>query len=101
MRGPTEPLVVVWRNRIPHRCTLIYWGRKWRFTDREHRLISLRRMHIWSAHSPVIGGDVVAIRTRPHSGWWRISHYQADGKPLMVGAPNDNPEYSISDWPEE
>lgn len=52
MRGPVEPLVVVWRNR-------------------------------------------------PHSGWWRISHYQADGKPLMVGAPNDNPEYSISDWPDE
>ncbi|RIT32113.1 hypothetical protein D2E76_24025 [Mycobacteroides abscessus] len=101
MSTPPEPLVVVWRNQIPHRCSLIYWGRKWKFTDREHRLINLRRMHVWSAHSPVNGGEVVAIRTPKAKGWHRIGHYQADGKPMMLGTPNRNPDYSITDWPAE
>ncbi|SLF39715.1 hypothetical protein [Mycobacteroides abscessus] len=101
MSTPPEPLVVVWRNRIPHRCALIYWGRAWKFTDREHRLINLRRMHVWSAHSPVIGGEVVAIRTPKTRGCHRISHYQADGRPFMLGTPNHDPEYSITDWPDE
>lgn len=96
---PPEPLVVVWRNRIPHRCSLIYWGRKWQYTDREHRLINLRRTHVWSAHSPAIGGDVVAIRAPKTKGWHHISVYQADGHPVSLGAPSDNPEYSIVDWP--
>lgn len=99
MKQPIEPLVIVWRNQIPHRCTLIYWGRKWKFTDREHRLINLRRMHVWSSHSPVIGGEAISIRTGYKSGWQQISHYQADGKPSILGALSDNPEYSIADWP--
>ncbi|WP_078316021.1 hypothetical protein [Mycobacterium sp. D16Q16] len=99
MSTPPEPLVVLWRNQIPHRCTLIYWGRKWKFTDREHRLINLRRMHVWSAHSPVIGGEVVSIRTPKARGWHRISHYQADGSSFTLGTPNHDPEHSIADWP--
>ncbi|SIM96528.1 hypothetical protein [Mycobacteroides abscessus] len=101
MRPPAEPLVVVWRNQIPHRCSLIYWGRKWKYTDREHRLINLRRMHVWTAHSPVNGGEVVSTRTPRKSGWHNIHHYQADGKPIILGAPNHEPEYSIRDWPAE
>lgn len=96
---PPEPLVVAWRNQIPHRCSLIYWGRRWRFIDSEHRLINLRRMHIWTAHSPVIGGEVVATRTPKAKCWHHISVYQADGRPVSVGAPSDNPECSIADWP--
>ncbi|OHU29590.1 hypothetical protein BKG74_03405 [Mycobacteroides chelonae] len=101
MRPPAEPLVVVWRNQIPHRCSLIYWGRKWKYTDREHRLINLRRMHVWSAHSPVIGGEVVSTRTPRKSGWHNIALYQADGKPVILGARSNRPEYSIRDWPDE
>lgn len=53
MRPPAEPLVVVWRNQIPHRCSLIYWGRKWKYTDREHRLINLRSSAArWSRLGP-------------------------------------------------
>lgn len=99
MRAPVEPLVVVWRNRVPHRCALIYWGRAWKFTGRIHRLSNLRRMHIWSAHSPVIGGEVVSTRTPKAKGWHKIFVYQDDGRPVPLGSPSDNPEYSIADWP--
>ncbi|MDO3058495.1 MULTISPECIES: hypothetical protein [Mycobacteriaceae] len=101
MRPPAEPLVVVWRNQIPHRCTLIHWGRKWKYTDHEHRLINLRRVHVWSAHSPVIGGEVVSTRTPKARAWHNIAFYQADGKPMILGAPSSRPEYSIADWPDE
>lgn len=29
-----EPVVTVWRNKIPHRCALTYWGPPLGFPDR-------------------------------------------------------------------
>ncbi|AMT72063.1 hypothetical protein [Mycobacteroides immunogenum] len=91
MKQPPEPLVVVWRNRIPHRCALIYWGRRWTSIGRMCRL-----MPTWSAHAPVNGAEYTCIR---RNGWSAIAMYNADGSPLMFGAKTNDPEISIDDWP--
>lgn len=80
-----EPVVTVWRNKIPHPCTLLHWGRKWRFIDgRPRRLVNLRRMNVWTAHAPVIGGETVVVDARGIPGWQWIRCYHADGSPIVL-----------------
>lgn len=82
-----EPVVTVWRNGFPHRCALMYWGKKWKFRhDKKYkRLIHLRRFHIWSVHSPVNGGERIETDTTGIPGWHELHHYHADGTPLILG----------------
>lgn len=88
-----EPVITVWRNKIPHQCTLIYWGRKWRFRNDTpyKRLIHLRRMHIWTVHSPVTGGETIVTKCPEGSGWHMFTCYHADGSPLTFGEPTEVP----------
>lgn len=80
-----EPIVTVWRNRIPHPCSLLYWGRRWKFIGgRPRRLANLRRMHVWSAHAPVIGGERLVIDTRHLQGWHSFHCYHDDGSPVVI-----------------
>lgn len=92
-----DPIVTVWRNKIPHECRLMYWGRKWKIHERH-----VRRIHLWTAHSPVIGGDTLVIDTRKSPGTHSFESpdprrypmpdvaeialrcYHADGQPLTV-----------------
>lgn len=76
-----DPTVTVWRNHIPHRCTLFYWGRKWRFLDGRPR-----RVHHWTVHA---GGETLTIRA---DGWHMFECYHADGQPLEVDGRADVPD---------
>ena len=89
-----DPVVTVWRNRIPYICTLTYWGRKWRF--RNDRRLQLRRMHMWTVHAPVDDGEVISFdsrhRARGHWNCWdNFECYNADGTPLIIGDKADDP----------
>ncbi len=80
-----EPVVTVWRNQIPHTCTLTYWGRKWQFKPAPvKRLIHLRRMHMWVVHAPVSGGEVLNLDTADSPGWHSFECYHADGSPMVL-----------------
>lgn len=88
-----DPVVTVWRNKIPHPCALFYWGRKWRFiSGRPRRLANLRRMRCWTAHAPIIGGETLSITTTGLLGWHSFECYHADGRPLKVTGPAEMPD---------
>lgn len=89
----SEPVVTVWRNRIPYRCALTYWGRRWKFrSDTEYRrLIHLRRMHTWTAHAPINDGETLVIQLDGCKGWHNFECYQADGKPITITGPTEVP----------
>jgi hypothetical protein len=83
-----DPVVTVWRNRIPYRCTLTYWGRKWETRPGVNkRLVNLRRMHQWVVHAPINGGEVLNLDTRDTPGWHIFECYHADGSPLVLNGP--------------
>lgn len=87
-----EPIVDLWRNKIPHRCTLLYWGRKLRFiAGRPRRLVNLRWMHVWTAHAPIVGGETIAIDTRRLGSWHSFKCYHADGRPIVISGPAEVP----------
>ncbi|BDY33185.1 hypothetical protein [Mycolicibacterium mageritense] len=82
-----DPVVTVWRNKFPHPCTLMYWGRKWGIHKRR-----LRRIHLWTVHSPVIGGETLVINTRMCAGrFHQFDCFHADGSPLNVTGPAEMP----------
>lgn len=91
----TEPVVTVWRNKIPHGCTLIYGGRKWIFSPGNSRVFARnkrwipRRVHVWSAHAPIDGAETVAVENT--EGWHEISHYHADGSMMILGDDTEVP----------
>lgn len=85
-----EPVVTVWRNLIPHTCALLYWGRKWRIHKGRPR-----RVQVWSAHSPVIGGEKLVIDTRPMedpNGVCLFRCYHEDGSPIIVTRRSELPD---------
>lgn len=95
-----DPVVTVWRNRIPHPCTLTYWGCKWRFRDDTtyRRLIDLRRMHMWVVHAPIDGGETIIFETshrrhlhRRRRCWDNFECYNADGSQLILLGKADAP----------
>ena len=79
---PLVPVVTVWRNKIPHPCVVIYWGRRWKITGRGFGK-RLRWLPIWSAHSPIHGPERLCIDR--HGVWSGIAMYHLDGSPLMFG----------------
>lgn len=87
MTGLPDPTVTVWRNCIPHECSLMYWGRKWKFRhDKKYkRLIHLRRFHIWTVHAPVDGGERLVTDTTKTPGRHEFHCFHADGKPMELG----------------
>lgn len=84
-----EPIVTVWRNKIPHQCSLLYWGQKWRIYKRRPR-----RVKVWSAHAPVNGGETLVIDTRhiPGKGANLLHCFHADGSPIVVVGPAAVPD---------
>ncbi len=87
-----ELIVTVWRNLIPHTCSLLYWGRKWRFIDgRPRRLANLRRMNVWTAHAPIVGGETLVVEVRGIPGWQSIRCYDADGRAIVLTGPAEVP----------
>lgn len=84
-----DPIVTVWRNLIPHQCSLLYWGRKWRIHNGRPRLVQ-----VWSAHSPVIGGETLVIDTRhlDRNARYLFRAYHEDGSPIIVTSRTEVPD---------
>lgn len=76
-----EPVVTVWRNRIPYPTYLVYGG--WRFTWCRDHWWPIRVRHRWSAFASIDDGDYVNIRT--DAGHHTIWHFNADGTKMILG----------------
>lgn len=84
-----DPVVTVWRNRIPRRCTLMYWGRKWGL----HKG-GIHRINLWTVHAPVNGGETLTFDTRhmKRGTVHRFECYQLDGSPIRITGPAEAPD---------
>ena len=94
--GP-EPEVTIWRNKIPHRATLIYWGPRWipgRNGTLLKRLLNARPRHCWTIHSPVLEPENLHIDTRGvQARWHNFRVYDEDGAQLTIG-PAIDPDHA-------
>ncbi|MCG7592427.1 hypothetical protein [Mycobacterium sp. PSTR-4-N] len=86
-----EPVVTIWRNQIPHRAILMYWGirlRRGTHGSPWHRLLKTRPRHIWTIHSPVLGGETLTIDTRGvEARWHNFQIFDEDGSRMVICGP--------------
>lgn len=86
-----EPRVTIWRNKIPHRATLMYWGIRWMLGKGDtplQRLLRARPRHQWSIHSPVLGGETITIDTHGvQARWHNFQIFDHDGARMAITGP--------------
>lgn len=75
------PPVVVWRDNLPYRCTMTYWGRRWTL----NRIWPfLHHCHVWTAHSPIHGPENVQYSGTGDGSTHTVTFVADDGRFLQL-----------------
>jgi hypothetical protein len=88
MSKAPEPVITAYRDNLPYRCALTYWGRQW-IINRKPPF--LHRCHVWTAHSPVDGPEQIKWDGRNCPGAHLVTAYNLSGRAIYPDFDSERP----------